>query len=283
MSIQMKSAENAFSKTFASILVPAAYVMALVIYMFLLCSSGNFEGADKLPSPSVMERFGGSAYGSAHPSGYLGTIYKGGFIVPILMAMMIIVVAVCIERFLTISMAKGSGDLDTLVRNVQSNLNKGSIDEAISACDKNKGAVGNVIRAGLVKYRLMESDTHLAKDQKVMAIQKEIEEATSLELPMLERNLVLLATITSVGTLVALLGTVLGMIRAFRALANAGAPDAVALSTGISEALINTALGISTSAVAIVFYNIFTSQIDSMTYRIDEAGFSIAQTYAEKH
>jgi biopolymer transport protein ExbB len=283
MSIQKKSAENPFSKAFAGILVPMAYVMALIIYMFILCAKGNFEGADKLPDPTFMERFSGGAFGSAHPSGYLGTIYKGGFIVPILMAMMIIVVAVCIERFLTISMAKGKGDLDTLVRNVQSNLNSGNIDAAIGECNKNKGAVGNVILAGLNKYRLMQADNSMAKDQKVMAIQKEIEEATSLELPMLERNLVLLATITSVGTLVALLGTVLGMIRAFRALANAGSPDAVALSTGISEALINTALGISTSAVAIVFYNIFTSQIDSLTYKIDEAGFSIAQTFAEKH
>ena len=123
----------------------------------------------------------------------------------------------------------------------------------------------------------------LDKDQKVIAIQKEIEEATSLELPMLEKNLVILATISSVATLLGLLGTVFGMIRAFSAIATAGAPDAVALSTGISEALINTALGISTSATAIIFYNYFTTKIDGLTYGIDEAGFSISQTFAAKH
>ncbi len=80
-----------------------------------------------------------------------------------------------------------------------------------------------------------------------------------------------------------LLGTVLGMIRAFAAMANAGAPDATALSTGISEALINTALGIGTSAVAIIMYNYFTSSIDDLSYGIDEAGFSITQTFAAKH
>ena len=123
----------------------------------------------------------------------------------------------------------------------------------------------------------------LEKDQKILAIQKEIEEATSLELPMLEKNLVILATFASVATLMGLLGTVLGMIRAFSAIATAGAPDAVALSTGISEALIHTALGIGTSALAIISYNYFTTKIDGLTYGIDEAGFSIAQSFAAKH
>jgi biopolymer transport protein ExbB len=94
---------------------------------------------------------------------------------------------------------------------------------------------------------------------------------------------VILATFASVATLLGLFGTVLGMIRAFSALATAGAPDAVALSTGISEALINTALGIGTSALAIIAYNYFTTKIDGLTYGIDEAGFSIAQTFAANH
>jgi biopolymer transport protein ExbB len=80
-----------------------------------------------------------------------------------------------------------------------------------------------------------------------------------------------------------LLGTVIGMIKAFSALANAGAPDSVALASGISEALINTALGIGTSALAIIFYNFFTTKIDKLTYSIDEAGFTIVNTYASKN
>jgi len=84
-------------------------------------------------------------------------------------------------------------------------------------------------------------------------------------------------------TLMGLLGTVLGMIRAFAALANAGAPDSVALSTGISEALVNTAFGIGTSVLAVIFYSFFTTKIDKLTYSIDEAGFSIVQSYAANH
>jgi biopolymer transport protein ExbB len=121
------------------------------------------------------------------------------------------------------------------------------------------------------------------KDQKIVAIKQEFEEATSLEMPILEQNLVILATIAPLATLMGLLGTVLGMIKAFAALATAGAPDAVALATGISEALINTAFGIGSSALAIIFYSYFTTKIDKMTYSIDEAGVAIVQNFASHH
>jgi len=99
----------------------------------------------------------------------------------------------------------------------------------------------------------------------------------------MEQNLVILATISSIATLMGLLGTVLGMIRAFAAMANAGAPDSVALATGISEALINTAFGIGTAAIAVIMYNVYTNKIDKLVYSIDEAGFTIVQTYAANH
>jgi biopolymer transport protein ExbB len=128
----------------------------------------------------------------------------------------------------------------------------------------------------------MITNTELNTEQKVLAIQKEVEEATSLELPMLEKNLVFLSTIASVATLIGLLGTVVGMIRAFGNLGadTGGASSANQLSIGISEALYNTALGIGTSAFAIVFYNIFTTKIDGITYGIDESGFTLTQSFA---
>ncbi|MBP1668412.1 MAG: flagellar motor protein MotA, partial [Bacteroidetes bacterium] len=138
----------------------------------------------------------------------------------------------------------------------------------------------NVIKAGLYRYTELQNDKILPSDQKVLALQKDFEEATALELPMLSRNMVILSTIASVSVLTGLLGTVLGMIRAFGALATQGAPDALALSTGISEALINTAFGIAGSLIAILSYNYFSAQIDDMTYKIDEASFSLVQTFA---
>jgi biopolymer transport protein ExbB len=70
------------------------------------------------------------------------------------------------------------------------------------------------------------------------------------------------------------------MIRAFAALAQSGAPDALQLATGISEALVNTAFGITGSTLAIIAFNYFSSTIDSYTFKIDEAGFSLTQTFA---
>ena len=118
--------------------------------------------------------------------------------------------------------------------------------------------------------------------KRVAEVKKEVEEATSLELPMLEKNLVFLSTIASVATLLGLLGTVMGMIRSFSALGedSGGGAAAGKLSQGISEALYNTALGIGTSALAIIFYNIFTTKIDGITYGIDESGFTLTQSFA---
>ena len=267
--VRTEKPAGAFSTLFASILIPLALVIGILVFKFILGDPSHFENGDPKGHPISGD--------------YLGMMYKGGPLVPVLMACMIIVLAVIIERFVTIRVASGKGSIPAFVRRVKGYLDRGDINGAISECDKQRGSVANVIREGLRKYVEMSNTPGMEKDQKVLAIQKEIEEATSLELPMLEKNLVILATISSVATLLGLLGTVFGMIRAFSAIATAGAPDAVALSTGISEALINTALGISTSALAIIFYNYFTTKIDGLTYGIDEAGFSIAQTFAAKH
>ncbi len=254
---------------FAAIVIPLALIVSIIIYKFVFGASGNFQQGNPENNPL--------------PGNYLGIIYKGGVIVPILLTMFLLVIVFSIERFLTISKAKGTKGIESFVRNVRQKLNANDISGAVAACDQQKGSVANVVKAGLLKYQEMARDRGMDKDQKVMAIQKEIEESTALELPMLEKNLVILSTLASIATLVGLLGTVFGMINAFSALANAGAPDAVGLANGISEALINTALGILTSAMAIVAYNFFTSKIDELTYSIDEAGFSIIQTFAAQH
>lgn len=251
---------------FAAIVIPVLFVVAFVLYFFVMGNPQNFQGnnVNNLPKPG----------------NYLGTIYKGGYIVPILMTILMMVITFTIERFITLTRAKGKGRIPSFVVKVYQKISDGSLDSAISECDNQKGSVANVIKAGLLKYKSVVTNKEMNKDQKIVAIKQEIEEATSLELPMLEQNLVILATIAPLATLMGLLGTVLGMIRAFAALATAGAPDAVALATGISEALINTAFGIGSSALAIIFYNYFTTKIDKMTYSIDEAGVAIVQNFS---
>jgi biopolymer transport protein ExbB len=251
---------------FAPLAIIIAFIVAEIVFHTVMGNPGNFEGGDPV---------------KGHPVGgnMLGTIYKGGFIVPILMTLFICVIVFSIERYLTLRSAEGKEALPTFLKKIKSFLEGNSVDSAIALCDTQKGSVANVVRSGLMKYKEMQSETGMDRDQKVASIQQDIEEATALEMPMLNQNMPILATIGSIGTLIALLGTVIGMIKAFSALANSGAPDAVALSTGISEALINTALGIGTSAFAIIFYNYFTAKIDALTYRIDEASFSIGQSF----
>jgi biopolymer transport protein ExbB len=192
-----------------------------------------------------------------------------------------IVVTFVIERFLTVSRASGSGNVGEFVRKVQFHLANKDVEKAISECDRQKGSVGNVMKSGLRTYKDMIGNTELDTEQKVLSIQKSIEEATALELPMLEKNLVFLSTLASVATLLGLFGTVLGMIKSFSALGDEGGGEAAReLSKGISEALFNTALGIGTSAVAIIMYNVFTTKIDSITFGIDESGFTLTQSFA---
>ena len=107
----------------------------------------------------------------------------------------------------------------------------------------------------------------MKRNQKVAKIQQAHEEATQLEMPTLQMNLPIIATIVTLGTLTGLLGTVTGMIRSFQALAAGGGGDSLQLSTGISEALINTAFGIATSWCAVIAYNFFTNKIDKLTDR----------------
>ena len=257
------------SGIFAGLAIIICIAIGWLLFLYVMGDGSNFEGGDNANHPL--------------PCNYFGMVYKGGYIVPFLMSMFLMVVVFSIERFFVISKAAGNGNVDAFVRKVQSNLATNNVDAAIAECDKQKGSVAAVIKSGLLKYKEVELETAMDTEQKCLAIQKDIEEATALEMPMLEQNLTIIATLVSVGTLGGLLGTVTGMIKAFAGLATAGAPDQAQLANGISEALINTATGISTSLFAVLSYNFFTSKIDSLTYSIDEAGFSIVQTYAATH
>ena len=267
-SVQAKKSNNAISWLAPLVCIIIGYI----IWRFILGDASNFGKST-----------GGSAFwpDRQDPKTALSKMYLGGIIVPILIGCFLTVLTFVIERFLTITKASGTGNNADFIRKVQYNLANKNIDAALAECDKQKGSVGNVMKAGLHRYKEMVSNTQLTTDQKVMAIQKEVEEATSLELPMLEKNLVFLSTIASVATLLGLLGTVLGMIRSFSKLGDSGGGDAAReLSVGISEALYNTALGIGTSAFSIILYNVFTTKIDGITYGIDESGFTLTQSFA---
>lgn len=217
------------------------------------------------------------------PANLLGTMYLGGWVVPILMSTFLVLLFFVFERGFSVFKAKGKVNATEFVRKVQYHLANKNIDAALAECDKQAGSVGNVMRAGLLKYREMIDAQDMDTEQKIANIQKEIEETTALEMPTMEKNMVFLSTIASVATLIGLFGTVLGMIRAFAAMSTGGAPDSAALAAGISEALVNTALGIGTSAIAIIAYNFYTTIIDNITFGIDESGFTLTQNFAANY
>jgi biopolymer transport protein ExbB len=264
MSNKQKTA-GGFSALIAAIAIVLALVIGIVIYMFIFGNPTNFVGND--PTKEALQ------------GNYMGIIYKGGFIVPILLAVNFIIIIFSIERFVTLAKGKGKGNVDVFVSKVKTLLANKEIEQAVVECDKQRGSLANVVRAGLEKYDHLSKDSTMEKEQKVESMKKELEEATALELPMLSKNLVILSTCASIATLIGLIGTVLGMIRSFGAMSS-GSPDTAALAAGISEALINTALGITGSAIAIIMYNFFSTKIDQMTYSMDEASFTIVQDFA---
>ena len=255
------------SSTFAIVVVVATLVIAILIYMFVLGSPSNFnDGA-----------------GREKPNNLMGQVYTGGIIVPILITLSIMVVTYVIERILSLRKAQGRGSLPTFLKNVQRSLQSGDTDAAIAACDQQRGSLANIIRTGLERYQVLSKTPGLDATKQMAEVQRSIEEATSLEMPILEKNLIVMSTIASIATMFGLLGTVIGMIRAFRALAQqGGSPDAIQLSIGISEALINTALGLFAAIVGIVAYNFFVNKVDTVTYMIDEASYDVIQTLTSK-
>jgi biopolymer transport protein ExbB len=267
-SVQAKKSSNSISWLAPLVCIIAGYL----IWRFVIGAESNFTSPDKA---------GGFWPDHKGPKGIFPRMYEGGIIVPILIGCFLIVLTFVIERLMTVLKAHGTGSNAEFIRKVQYFLANKNVDGALAECDRQKGSVGNVMKAGLRKYKEMMTDGELTTEQKLLAIQKEVEEATALELPMLEKNLVFLSTIASVATLLGLLGTVMGMIRSFSSLGESGGGEAARqLSQGISEALYNTALGIGTSAIAIITYNVFTTKIDGITYAIDESGFTLTQSFA---
>lgn len=244
------------------------FILAMVIYHFVYGNPANFINNDP----------------NNHPiqGNLLGTIYKGGIIVPVIQTLLFTVLTLSVERLIALKRAKGKKNLQQFVTKVKSDLEEGNIEAVRQACDEQKGTVANVIKASLSTYSQVSVCDTLSKEEKQLAVRKDLEEATMLELPTMEQNLGVIATITTLGTLMGLLGTVIGMIKSFAALSSAGGTDSIALSTGISEALVNTAFGIATGACAVIAYNFFTSKIDGITHSIDEIGAYLVQSFTIK-
>ena len=210
------------------------------VWYFVMGNPDNFIGGDR----------------SGHPANLLGTVYKGGFVVGLILTLLFTVICLGIERFFAIKTASGKMNLAKFTAEVKNAIKAQDFAKAKDLCNKMQGTVGNVVMASINMYQTVETDDTLKKAAKIAKIQQAHED---------------------------LFGTVLGMIGSFQALSAGGGADSMALSAGISEALVNTASGILTSWVATVVYNFFSNKIDKLTYALDEIGFTISATYDSNH
>ncbi|MFM7663840.1 MAG: MotA/TolQ/ExbB proton channel family protein, partial [Bacteroidota bacterium] len=195
----LKRTFSGFSAVVAFLAMAIALVAGIMIYQNVFGAPSNFVDND--PSGEPLE------------GNLLGVIYKGGFIVPGLVAINIIIVIFSLERLVTLLLANGKGKSAKFIANIKNFMSNNDFNGAIAACDMQKGSLAAVVRAGMVKYQHISSDNHMDKEQKLETLKKELEEATALELPMLSKNLTVLSTCATIATLVGLIGTVLGMIR----------------------------------------------------------------------
>lgn len=253
----------------AFFIILVCFVLAVLFFKYILGAPEHFVNGD--PTQPVKD------------GNLMGTVYKGGVVVPVIITLLFSVIALSIERFFALRTAFGKSSLGKFVINVKQAITAGDMAKAQQLCDKQQGSVANVVGASIAAYNEMEHTPNLKRAQKVAKIQQAHEEATQLEMPTLQMNMPILATIVTLGTLTALFGTVVGMIRSFAALASGGGGDSLQLSEGISEALVNTASGILTSWVAVVSYNYYSNKIDKLTYALDEVGYTIAKTYEANH
>ena len=253
----------------AFFIILVCFVLAVLFFKFILGAPEHFVNGD--PTQPVKD------------GNLMGTVYKGGVVVPVIITLLFSVIALSIERFFALRTAFGKNSLGKFVISVKKAIVAGDMAKAQELCDKQQGSVANVVGASIAAYKEMENTPNLKRAAKVSKIQQAHEEATQLEMPTLQMNMPIVATIVTLGTLTALFGTVVGMIRSFAALASGGGGDSLQLSEGISEALVNTASGILTSWVAVVSYNYYSNKIDKLTYALDEVGYTIAKTYEANH
>jgi biopolymer transport protein ExbB len=246
--------------TFTIITLVASLVLANIFYWGILPSMD--EGLEKTPISHQVR--------------------QGGILVPLLFTITLMLLTFVVERIITLARAQGTAPLPSFFSNFTKAVREGKYTDASQLCDKQRGSAAAVLKAGAEQYVRTVSDQSMGTEKRLAETQRAINEARLLEVPFLERNLIALSTIASIATMCGLLGTTIGMIRAFAAMATQGAPNAAELARGISEALVNTALGLFAAICGIVAYNFFVNKVDQFNYSIDEAAYLMVEILKEK-
>ncbi|MDP3786602.1 MAG: MotA/TolQ/ExbB proton channel family protein [Candidatus Omnitrophota bacterium] len=200
-------------------------------------------------------------------------IIRGGpMMIPILLCS-VAALAIILERFMYLQKIK----LDTkkFMSEVSDSLNRNRAMDAINICEQMPGPLPNVLKAGILKY-----------DRTRQEIKEAVEDAALHEIPRMERNISILATIAHISTLMGLLGTVIGMIEVFQKIQEKSAalsPVTPAdLSAGIWQALIATAAGLIVAIPTITAYNYFVSRVNNFILQMEISATDLVNILSEK-
>jgi len=180
-----------------------------------------------------------------------------------------------IERAISLYKLRPKIKVEQLVQRITDSLRAGNVMEAVSTCEEAGGPLANVVKAGLLRYsqRVIE-EKNVSKDD----VTEAVNEAAMIELPLYERNMVVLSTIYQISPMFGLFGTVTGMVRSFTVIALKGNGDPQLLAGGISEALLTTVIGLAIAIPVMVFYQYFMSMIDRRILEIQQVSTDIVNT-----
>jgi biopolymer transport protein ExbB len=194
-------------------------------------------------------------------------IAGGAFMWPLLISLLV-GVAVAIERFITYGRAQQN--VAKLLEQLGGYIRKGDLQGAENLCDRTKGPVAAILRAGLLR-----------RDKGLEDVEKAIESSGSIEMAYLEKGLVVLASVSSIAPMLGFLGTVSGMIRAFGEIAAAKNVEASLVAGGIQEALITTAAGLIIAIPIQMTNNYFIARIGRFVTDMEEASMFLVDQLAD--
>src|SRR4026209_2124188 len=193
-------------------------------------------------------------------------------------------VGVAIERIYTISQARKQSKL--YAPQVAKHLKDGRLKDAIAISSSKTyrySHLAKVVLAGLQEYQFQqESGANLSREDLVDTVRRAIQRASALTANDLKKGVAALATIGATAPFVGLLGTVVGVINAFTGIASTGSGGIGAVSAGIAEALVETALGLLGAIPAVWFYNYLTGRIEYFNVEMDNSSSELVDYFIKK-
>jgi biopolymer transport protein ExbB len=202
----------------------------------------------------------------------------------VLFIMSFISFGVFIERFYTFLQARKQSKL--YAPQVAKHLKDGRLKEAVALSQKKEfkySHLAKVVLAGMNEYQFQqESNSSLGREDVLDTVRRAIQRATALTANDLKKGVATLATIGATAPFVGLLGTVVGIITAFQGIAATGSGGIGAVSAGIAEALVETALGLLVAIPAVWFYNYLTGRIEFFNVEMDNSSSELVDYFIKK-